>query len=119
MNSFCVCIDFFSPYIDIPGDYENCTTTKISFNRSTKNLLPYLSKLKNLIINSIYFDKENLRESLTSTKTNLKLIQIWIDEKDDEIEKRKFLENYFMNISQPTIIKIIYINNENVLKKKL
>ncbi|CAF4935467.1 unnamed protein product, partial [Rotaria sp. Silwood1] len=45
----------------IPEDDNTETTTKLSFNTLLKNLLPYLPKLKNLIINSIDFN-DNYRQ---------------------------------------------------------
>ncbi|CAF4090028.1 unnamed protein product [Rotaria sp. Silwood2] len=47
---------------DIPENDDTKTTTKLSFNTLIENLLPYLPKLKNLIINSIYFNEHNYQQ---------------------------------------------------------
>ncbi|CAF5011038.1 unnamed protein product, partial [Rotaria sp. Silwood1] len=52
----------------IPEDDNTETTTKLSFNTLLKNLLPYLPKLKNLIINSIDFN-DNYRQQYQLIQT--------------------------------------------------
>ncbi|CAF1056233.1 unnamed protein product [Rotaria sordida] len=121
---------------NIPHNHDNDTTTKISFKTFNEKLLPCLPKLKNLIINAIHFDqKQYSRQNIIyippstiernpNIPLNLKLIKIWIDDKyapDDVKTMRKFLRNFFMNnnSSDTTTIKIFYINNKNILKRKL
>jgi len=56
---------------------------------------------------------------------NLKLIKIWTDpfqyKQDDRKKVREFLQNFFTNnnSTQTTNIKIVHIDNENVLERNL
>ncbi|CAF1359891.1 unnamed protein product [Rotaria sordida] len=89
------------------------------------DLLPCLPKLKNLIINSIYFtdyyDRRQYAASSTTIKNlilplNLKMIKVWIDnaDGDDEEENKNLTRNFFVNnnLSKTTIIKIFNIEYE-------
>ncbi|CAF1264650.1 unnamed protein product [Adineta steineri] len=106
----------------IPYD-DTFTTSKLSFKRLIKRVLPCMPKLKTLMINSIYFDTpDNYRQEhkvwvSSSTKTNLKLVKIWVDvnanEQRDKEKMEKYLQNYFTNENSTfkTTIKIFFVHS--------
>ncbi|CAF3821516.1 unnamed protein product [Rotaria sordida] len=116
---------------DIPDKSTASTNTRttLSFKSMVENLLPYVPKLKNLSISSIFFyDNDNRKyyKVPSSTKTdllvpvNLKVVNLWIDKSDNKKKNRKLLRDFFgiNNSTDMTTIKIFKINNKNVLEEQ-